>query len=158
MCCLHVGAYLVRIIATKSLISVAFCACYAANVWHTQNFPFLTQLLFYENGMLESRSSLSLSKHCKGTEYDQLAILNDDFTVNEEKLAENVISKSSTMEVLTHDPVCRVYHGMLLPSCCSRSAELCILEVCRLNCYLPAVVMFKMQLLSPTSFFGIMTL
>ncbi|KAF9025798.1 OPT oligopeptide transporter [Hymenopellis radicata] len=50
---------------------IAFCACYKANVWHTQNFPFLTQLLFFENG----------------TQYDQLLILNDDFSVNEEKLA-----------------------------------------------------------------------
>ncbi|KAK0226690.1 OPT oligopeptide transporter [Armillaria fumosa] len=49
---------------------IAFCACYAANTWNTQNFPFLTQLLFFENG----------------TEYDQLSILNADFTLNEEKL------------------------------------------------------------------------
>jgi len=51
---------------------IAFCACYAMNTWNTQNFPFLTQLLYYENG----------------TEYQQLLILNDDFTLNEEKLAE----------------------------------------------------------------------
>jgi OPT family small oligopeptide transporter len=51
---------------------IAFCACYSMNVWNTQNFPFLTQLLFYENG----------------TQYDQLSILNDDFTLNAEKLAE----------------------------------------------------------------------
>ncbi|KAJ7027092.1 OPT oligopeptide transporter [Mycena alexandri] len=50
---------------------IAFCACYSLNTWNTQNFPFLTQLLFYENG----------------TEYDQLAILNDDFTLNADKLA-----------------------------------------------------------------------
>ncbi|KAJ7168044.1 OPT oligopeptide transporter [Mycena filopes] len=50
---------------------IAFCACYSLNTWNTQNFPFLTQLLFYENG----------------TEYDQLSILNDDFTLNPEKLA-----------------------------------------------------------------------
>jgi len=49
---------------------LAFCACYARNVWHAQNFPFLSQLLFYENG----------------TEYQQLYILNDDFTLNETKL------------------------------------------------------------------------
>ncbi|KAJ3552837.1 hypothetical protein NM688_g3945 [Phlebia brevispora] len=41
------------------------------NVWHAQNFPFLTQLLFYENG----------------TEYDQLSILNPDYTLNYDKLA-----------------------------------------------------------------------
>ncbi|KAF4609517.1 hypothetical protein D9613_012220 [Agrocybe pediades] len=51
---------------------IAFCACYAANTWNTQNFPFLTQLLYYENG----------------TQYNQLSILNDDFTLNEEKLAQ----------------------------------------------------------------------
>ncbi|KAF4618316.1 hypothetical protein D9613_011703 [Agrocybe pediades] len=50
---------------------IAFCACYARNTWNTQNFPFLTQLLYYENG----------------TEYDQLSILNDDFTLNMDKLA-----------------------------------------------------------------------
>lgn len=47
-------------------LSLAFCACYARNVWNAQNFPFLSQLLFYENG----------------TEYEQLAILNPDFTLN----------------------------------------------------------------------------
>ncbi|KAJ7192126.1 OPT oligopeptide transporter [Mycena pura] len=51
---------------------IAFCACYAMNTWNTQNFPFLTQLLFYENG----------------TEYQQLQILNDDFTLNTDKLAQ----------------------------------------------------------------------
>ncbi|KAI0762192.1 OPT oligopeptide transporter protein-domain-containing protein [Trametes elegans] len=49
---------------------VSFCACYAKNVWHAQNMPFLSQLLFYENG----------------TQYEQLAILNDDFTLNTTKL------------------------------------------------------------------------
>lgn len=49
---------------------IAFCACYANNIWNAQNFPFLTQLLYYENG----------------TEYDQLRILNDDFTLNSTKL------------------------------------------------------------------------
>lgn len=52
-------------------LRIAFCACYAMNTWHTQNFPFLTQLLYYENG----------------TEYNQLSILNDDFTLNNDKLA-----------------------------------------------------------------------
>ncbi|KAJ7606213.1 OPT oligopeptide transporter [Roridomyces roridus] len=50
---------------------ISFCACFKMNVWHAQNFPFLTQLLYYENG----------------TEYNQLLILNDDFSLNEEKLA-----------------------------------------------------------------------
>ncbi|KAJ3727433.1 OPT oligopeptide transporter [Lentinula raphanica] len=51
---------------------ISFCAVYANNVWNAQNFPFLSQqLLFFENG----------------TEYDQTLILNDDFTLNEGKLA-----------------------------------------------------------------------
>ncbi|RPD53682.1 OPT oligopeptide transporter [Lentinus tigrinus ALCF2SS1-7] len=49
---------------------LSFCFCYYRNVWHAQNFPFLSQLLFYEDGR----------------EYDQLAILNDDFTLNTTKL------------------------------------------------------------------------
>ena len=39
-------------------------------MWHAQNFPFLSQLLYYENG----------------TRYDQLRILNDDYTLNYDKL------------------------------------------------------------------------
>ncbi|KAH7872495.1 OPT oligopeptide transporter [Lentinula edodes] len=50
---------------------ISFCAVYANNVWNAKNFPFLSQLLFFENG----------------TEYDQTLILNDDFTLNEDKLA-----------------------------------------------------------------------
>ncbi|KAJ3717209.1 OPT oligopeptide transporter [Lentinula guzmanii] len=50
---------------------ITFCAVYANNVWNAQNFPFLSQLLFFENG----------------TEYDQTLILNSDFTLNEGKLA-----------------------------------------------------------------------
>ncbi|PFH46431.1 hypothetical protein AMATHDRAFT_77677 [Amanita thiersii Skay4041] len=63
---------------------IAFCACYARNVWHAQNFPFLTQLLFYENG----------------TEYSQLLILNDDFTLNKEKLAQQGLPYYSASQLL----------------------------------------------------------
>ncbi|KAG7090421.1 hypothetical protein E1B28_009540 [Marasmius oreades] len=49
---------------------IAFCATYASNTWNAQNFPFLSQLLFFENG----------------TEYDQLAILTDKFELDYEKL------------------------------------------------------------------------
>jgi OPT family oligopeptide transporter len=49
---------------------IAFSCCYYYNTWNAQQFPFLTQLLFYPNG----------------TKYDQLAILNDDFTLNQTKL------------------------------------------------------------------------
>lgn len=43
-------------------------------MWNAQNFPFLTQLLFYQNG----------------TEYDQLSILNPDYTLNYDKLEQQV--------------------------------------------------------------------
>ncbi|KAJ3912570.1 OPT oligopeptide transporter [Lentinula edodes] len=51
---------------------IAFCACYAMNTWDTQNFPFLSQLLYYKNG----------------TEYAQLSILNPDLTLNNTLLEE----------------------------------------------------------------------
>ncbi|KAH8832033.1 OPT oligopeptide transporter [Flagelloscypha sp. PMI_526] len=54
------------------LCIIVFCAIYVQNIWKAQNFPFLSQLLYYENG----------------TEYDQLLILNDDYTLNREKLEE----------------------------------------------------------------------
>jgi OPT family oligopeptide transporter len=50
---------------------VLFAGVYANNVWKAQNFPFLSQLLFYENGTI----------------YDQDLILNADYTLNREKLA-----------------------------------------------------------------------
>lgn len=68
---MHVCSFLNLWFLAYHVVSIAFCACYKANVWNTQNFPFLTQLLYFENG----------------TQYDQLLILNDDFTLNEEKLA-----------------------------------------------------------------------
>lgn len=58
--------------AGSAVCMIAFAACYGMNTWNTQNFPFLTQLLYYQNG----------------TEYNQLAILNPDFTLNPEKLAQ----------------------------------------------------------------------
>ena len=57
-----------------SLDSITFCVVYQQNVWKSQNFPFLSQLLFYENG----------------TEYNQLAILNPDYTLNYEALEQQV--------------------------------------------------------------------
>lgn len=45
---------------------------FARNVWHSQNFPFISQNLFYENG----------------TVYDQSLILNEDFSLNKTALAE----------------------------------------------------------------------
>lgn len=49
---------------------LSFTGVYAKNVWGAGNLPFLSQLLFFENG----------------TVYDQNLILNEDFTLNEEKL------------------------------------------------------------------------
>lgn len=43
---------------------------YAANTWNTQNFPFLSQDLFFLNG----------------TTYNQLAILNENFRLDPAKL------------------------------------------------------------------------
>ncbi|THU99543.1 OPT oligopeptide transporter [Dendrothele bispora CBS 962.96] len=63
---------------------IAFCATYANNTWNAQNFPFLSQLLFYENG----------------TEYDQLLILNDDFTLNYDKLAEQGLPWYASSQLL----------------------------------------------------------
>ncbi|KAL0057794.1 hypothetical protein AAF712_015552 [Marasmius tenuissimus] len=56
---------------SSNLFSVLFCGAYANNVWSAQSFPFLGQLLYRSDG----------------SEYDQTMILNDDFTLNEEKLA-----------------------------------------------------------------------
>ncbi|TFK60969.1 peptide transporter MTD1 [Pluteus cervinus] len=42
---------------------IACCACFANNIWNGQNFPFLSQTLFNENG----------------TRYDQLRILDEHF-------------------------------------------------------------------------------
>ncbi|KIY72610.1 OPT superfamily oligopeptide transporter [Cylindrobasidium torrendii FP15055 ss-10] len=53
-----------------AICCIAFSAAYANNVWNAQNFPFLTQLLFHENG----------------TEYDQTLILNADYTLNRTSL------------------------------------------------------------------------
>ena len=62
------------LLLTKLLHRITFCACFAANTWNGQNFPFLSQDLFYENGTI----------------YDQLAILDSNFRVDPAKLAEAV--------------------------------------------------------------------
>ncbi|KAG6376476.1 OPT oligopeptide transporter protein-domain-containing protein [Boletus reticuloceps] len=51
---------------------IVFVAVFYNNIWKSQNFPFLSQLLFYENG----------------TVYDQLLILNSNFEVDPTLLAE----------------------------------------------------------------------
>lgn len=57
-----------------SISRIAFCACYANNVWSGKNFPFLSQDLFYENG----------------TVFDQLTILDDKLQLDPAKLAVQV--------------------------------------------------------------------
>lgn len=54
------------------LCMVVFVAVYYNNIWKAQNFPFLSQLLFYENG----------------TEYNQTLILNSNYEVDPTLLAE----------------------------------------------------------------------
>ncbi|KAF8557285.1 OPT superfamily oligopeptide transporter [Imleria badia] len=54
------------------LCIIVFVSVYYNNVWKSQNFPFLSQLLFYENG----------------TVYDQLLILNSNYEVDPTLLAE----------------------------------------------------------------------
>ncbi|KAJ7592901.1 OPT oligopeptide transporter protein-domain-containing protein [Mycena floridula] len=54
------------------LCIVVFVAVYYKNIWKAQNFPFLAQTLFYENG----------------TVYDQLRILNDKLEVDPVLLAQ----------------------------------------------------------------------
>ncbi|KAK0199297.1 peptide transporter MTD1 [Desarmillaria ectypa] len=64
---------------------IAFCACYARNTWNGQNFPFLSQALFYENGTL----------------YDQLSILNDNFRLDPAKLEIQGLPWFASSQVLT---------------------------------------------------------
>ncbi|GAA5984472.1 hypothetical protein JCM11641_006993 [Rhodosporidiobolus odoratus] len=54
------------------LCCILFTTMYHTGAWKADNFPFLSQQLFYENG----------------TEYDQLTILNADYSLNETALAE----------------------------------------------------------------------
>ncbi|KAG2353184.1 OPT oligopeptide transporter [Suillus spraguei] len=54
------------------LCMVVFVAVYYNNIWKAQNFPFLSQLLYYENG----------------TQYNQTLILNSDYEVDPTLLAE----------------------------------------------------------------------
>ncbi|KAF7307899.1 hypothetical protein MKEN_01150600 [Mycena kentingensis (nom. inval.)] len=64
---------------------IAFCALYANNVWHGQNFPWLSQELFYENG----------------TQYDQLSILDENFRLDPAKLEIQGLPWFASSQVLT---------------------------------------------------------
>ncbi|KAL0953014.1 hypothetical protein HGRIS_007218 [Hohenbuehelia grisea] len=67
-----------------AICMIAFCACYANNVWNGQNFPFLSQTLFFENG----------------TRYNQLAILDDKLQLDPAKLAEIGLPWFASSQVL----------------------------------------------------------
>ncbi|KAF5347867.1 hypothetical protein D9758_013819 [Tetrapyrgos nigripes] len=64
---------------------IAFCATYARNTWNGQNFPFLSQALFTDNG----------------TDYDQLAILDENFRLDKAKLDEQGLPWFASSQVLT---------------------------------------------------------
>ncbi|KAJ7093296.1 peptide transporter MTD1 [Mycena belliarum] len=64
---------------------IAFCALYANNVWNGQNFPWLSQELFYENG----------------TQYDQLSILDENFRLDKAALEVQGLPWFASSQVLT---------------------------------------------------------
>ncbi|KAG2138157.1 OPT oligopeptide transporter protein-domain-containing protein [Suillus cothurnatus] len=66
------------------LCMVVFVAVYYNNIWKAQNFPFLSQLLFYENGSL----------------YDQTLILNSNYEVDPTLLAEQDVPYYSSTWVV----------------------------------------------------------
>ncbi|KAF8234949.1 peptide transporter MTD1 [Tricholoma matsutake] len=63
---------------------IAFCACWQGNVWNGQNFPFLSQSLFYLNG----------------TRYKQLRILDENFMLDPAKLEIEGLPWFASSEVL----------------------------------------------------------
>ncbi|KAJ6631858.1 peptide transporter MTD1 [Mycena sp. CBHHK59/15] len=64
---------------------ISFCAVFSRNVWSAQNFPWLSQELFYENG----------------TAYDQLSILDENFQLDKEALAVQGLPWFAGSQVLT---------------------------------------------------------
>ncbi|KAJ6453791.1 peptide transporter MTD1 [Mycena sanguinolenta] len=64
---------------------IAFCALYANNVWNGQNFPWLSQELFYENG----------------TQYNQLSILDENFRLDKAALEVQGLPWFASSQVLT---------------------------------------------------------
>lgn len=63
---------------------LAMSLTYYKNTWNAQNFPFMSQSLFYENG----------------TDYDQLAILDEHFRVQPDKLAREGLPFFSSAQIL----------------------------------------------------------
>ncbi|RDB18213.1 Oligopeptide transporter 9 [Hypsizygus marmoreus] len=68
-----------------AICMIAFCACYATNTWNGQNFPFLSQALFYENG----------------TRYKQLNILDENFKLDPARLAIEGLPWFASSQVLS---------------------------------------------------------
>lgn len=67
------------------ILSIAFCVAFATNAWHGQNFPWLSQELFFFNG----------------SDYNQLAILDENFLLDKNKLAEVGLPYYASSQVLT---------------------------------------------------------
>ncbi|BGP20351.1 hypothetical protein JCM10213_001595 [Rhodosporidiobolus nylandii] len=72
------------IYAGMAICALVTCVCYAKNVWKAQNFPFLAQDLYYEDGTL----------------YDQTAILDANYNLNETLLAEQGLPYMTTSYAL----------------------------------------------------------
>ncbi|KAJ2918838.1 hypothetical protein MD484_g1624, partial [Candolleomyces efflorescens] len=78
-----------------ALCMITFCACFAMNVWNGQNFPFLSQQLFYENG----------------TRYNQLLILDENFRLDPARLAEQGLPWFASSQV-----VAKIGHSLAIGS------------------------------------------
>lgn len=63
---------------------LSFCLAFHQNAWNAQRFPFLTQLLFNEDG----------------SQYNQTLILNDDFTLNPQKLEQQGLPWFATSQAI----------------------------------------------------------
>ncbi len=82
--------------------SLSFAGVYANNVWNAQTFPFLSQVSdkAYITDLSISRPLPQLLFYPNGTEYDQTLILNDDYTVNATKLAEQGLPWFASTQVV----------------------------------------------------------
>ncbi|TFK24179.1 peptide transporter MTD1 [Coprinopsis marcescibilis] len=67
-----------------AICMIAFCACFAMNVWEGQRFPFLSQALFYLNG----------------TRFNQLSILDENLRLDPAKLAVQGLPWFASSQVL----------------------------------------------------------
>ncbi|KAG2006353.1 peptide transporter MTD1 [Coprinopsis cinerea AmutBmut pab1-1] len=78
-----------------AICMIAFCACFAMNVWNGQNFPFLSQALFYENG----------------TRFQQLRILDENFRLDPVKLEAEGLPWFASSQV-----VAKIAHNLAIGS------------------------------------------